>query len=156
MSNFAVIACALGLLAFAGCTVDSEQTAPEAVATSRTISQELRASCPEMPAPRIPTARLAADPMLVIDTAKGYTFVDSIYDVSGALIGAGRVEMYLDSADIDGTDDRPVFILWNGMDSAGRPVEDGNYFLFYRFLDEVGRVSRIDSTCIGYIRGAGN
>lgn len=156
MPNLHLLVYVMASLAFVGCTLDSESIASKGAETPRTISQELRSSCPERPAPQARAARLLEEPVLVIDTADRFILLDSVYDASGALIDADRMEMRLDSAEMAKFESRHVIFMWNGTDGTGRPVEGGNSFHFYRLLDEADHVVLVDSTCVGHIRGTGD
>lgn len=138
----------LGLLAFIGCALDSEDSPTKAaLPISRPISADLRATCQEWPAQKV-TIRNAQAELVIrgVDNSYAWRLSGSIFDSTGDLIRGWESRMSYPGQMGSPTSD--LHISWNGTDKPGHQAPPGFYFWFYRILNEHGASLHADSVCI--------
>ena len=144
MNKIRIIAATVMCMLAVGCDKSVEE-ADSKKNQSKIISNELIASCPNQNlAMRVTDS---ASPVLDVTENKGKTAIVSVYKQNGSLIydSLMLVIPYFDTTASD------VHFAWNGKDSLGNALPDGNYFFYYSVLDSLNSVRLKDSTCISLV-----
>lgn len=148
MNKKRIIAVAVLSLLAVGCNKSVGEDEATSKPSNRIISEALIASCPSR---NLAMRQTDSSPLILeMGSSKGLTGIVSVYRQNGSLVQDSLlfVVSSLDTAVGD------VYFGWNGKDSLGKALPNGNYFFFYAVLDSLNSVTMKDSSCISLVNSS--